>query len=93
MFEWLRLRKVIWQRVSVISPVDYNGEEDIFYHLFESEFNERKVEISTDKCTIIHNRQFIKRAKEHSVYKGTVTRWLNGISNPEIPLFKKNTSG
>lgn len=71
---------------TVVQPIR-NGNETgtLYYHLFESNKKNRRMEV---KCTLWSVINLEDNAMRTTVYQETIYRWLKGRNDPEIPRYE-----
>lgn len=85
-------KKKKWAYVKMISIQCHHKSKqgEVFIHLYESNFGNRRMEIGSTFSSILIGdiRRFVE---SDSIYHSKILRWLEGRPDPEIPTF--NTVG
>ena len=90
MFGWFK--KEDWRLVKTIEVAIHRNlseeEGKLYYHLFESNLGNRKVEY---QCTLSFNDSSIleENAKRIDIYQEKIYRWEHGRYDPEIPRYNE----
>ena len=63
--------------------------EPVYFHLFESSIDNRKVEIVTKGLTGYSMESVIKTAKTSELYQKQIYRWEMGRLDPQIPRYSQ----
>jgi hypothetical protein len=105
MFAWFTnlFRREQWRLVATVSdPDEYahytvnrigerkdRGRFSFFYHLFESDRGNRRVEIAHTLTTASRNYDATKTAKNSEFYHTKIYRWEQGRYDPDIPRYSE----
>ena len=90
MFKFIKrwLTKEKWALVKTYTQsVTYNSlSGQVYYRLFESDRNNRKVDLTTN--IDIHESDLIRGSKQTKLYNAVIYRWEHGNRNdPDIPRY------
>jgi hypothetical protein len=95
-FDRFKTEKEVWRLCVTlpyptgISVSDRYGKEEhgsMYFHLFESNKNNRKVQVRTGGISLNSQVKADEFAKNSEFYQVKIYRWLVGRNDPDIPRF------